>query len=186
MREGAGRCWPSPSKVFEAVVVAGDTTQHPVDGASPATPADVLFYHLNNQSLEKALPSLVERTLARGWRAVVQAGSDERLEAIDMALWTYADDSFLPHGTAKAGPGDEQPVYLTTGDETPNGAGVRFLVDGAQARAFTGIERLVFMFDGHDDEAVQSARQSWKSAKAAGCTVTYWQQSPDGRWVKKS
>jgi DNA polymerase III subunit chi len=151
-----------------------------------AAPAEVLFYHLDTQPLEKVLPGLVERTLARGWRAVVQVGSDERVEAIDQLLWTYADDSFLPHGTAKAGKSDEQPVYLTTGDETPNAAGVRFLVDGATTTLYTGIERLVFMFDGNDEEAVQSARRSWKSAKAAGCAVTYWQQSPDGRWMKKA
>lgn len=149
-------------------------------------PAEVLFYHLEIQPLDKVLPGLVERTLARGWRAVVQAGNVERVDAIDQLLWTYADDSFLPHGTAKTGHSDVQPVYLTDGDETPNGAGVRFLVDGATTSTFTGIERLVFLFDGRDQDAVQGARQSWKDAKAAGCAVTYWQQSPDGRWVKKA
>ena len=97
-------------------------------------PTDVFFYHLEHQTLERVLPSLLEKTLARGWRAVVQAGSEDRLEAIDLALWTYADDSFLPHGTARVGHASEQPVYLTLGDETPNGAGVRFLVDGAEAQ----------------------------------------------------
>ena len=101
---------------------------------------DVYFYHLEHQTLERVLPSLLEKTLARGWRAVVQAGSEDRLEAIDLALWTYADDSFLPHGTARAGYASEQPVYLTLGHETPNGASVRFLVDGAEAQAFSGAE----------------------------------------------
>jgi DNA polymerase-3 subunit chi len=149
-------------------------------------PADVMFYHLERQPLEKVLPLLVAKTLERGWRAVVQAGSDERLEALDQALWTYSEDSFLPHGTAKTGYAADQPVYLTTGDETPNGAGVRFLVDGARSAHFTGLERIVYMFDGNEAEAVEIARSEWKAAKAAGCAVTYWQQTEAGTWQKKA
>lgn len=149
-------------------------------------PAEVLFYHLERQPLERVLPNLLERTLARGWRAVVQAGSEERLDAIDLALWTYREDSFLPHGQRKAGHADKQPVYLTTGAETPNGAGVRFLVDGAKAAAFTGFVRIVYLFDGADGEAKAIAREQWSAAKAAGCAVTYWQQTDDGRWERKA
>ena len=147
---------------------------------------DVYFYHLEHQTLERVLPSLLEKTLARGWRAVVQAGSEDRLAAIDMALWTYADDSFLAHGTARIGHASLQPIYLTLGSENPNGAGVRFLVDGAEAQEFAGAERFVYVFDGHDAEALSSARGQWTAAKAAGCTVAYWQQSPNGRWEQKA
>lgn len=149
-------------------------------------PAEVLFYHLERQPLERVLPTLLEKTLERGWRAVVQAGSQERLEALDLALWTYSEESFLAHGTAKSGAAAEQPVFLTTGSDTPNGAGVRFLVDGATPASFIGAARLVFMFDGNDGEALASARASWTAAKAAGCGVTYWQQNENGRWEKKA
>jgi DNA polymerase III subunit chi len=147
---------------------------------------EVLFYHLEHQPLERVLPSLVEKTLERGWRAVIQAGGEERLEALDTLLWTYKDDSFLPHGTKKDGHAELQPVYLTTGDDNPNGATVRFLVDGAAAADFAGYARLVYLFDGHEPQAVEQARAEWKRAKAAGCAVTYWQQSESGRWEKKA
>lgn len=149
------------------------------------TKAEVLFYHLERQPLERVLPSLLERTLERGWRAVVQSGSAERLEALDLTLWTYSEESFLPHGTAKDGHESSQPVYLTTGSETPNGAGVRFLVDGAEASSFEGVDRLVYLFDGRDDDAKAKARSQWQAAKAAGCAVTYWRQSDAGRWEKQ-
>lgn len=154
-------------------------------GAS-AGPAEVLFYHLERQPLEKVLPNLLERTLARGWKAVVQAGSQERLDAIDQALWTYSEESFLPHGQLKAGHAADQPVFLTTTADTPNGAGVRFLVDGATAATFEGFVRVVYLFDGGDPEALTTARSQWKEAKAAGCAVTYWQQNGDGRWERKA
>lgn len=148
--------------------------------------AEVLFYHLERQPLEKVLPNLLERTLARGWKAVVQSGSAERLDAVDQALWTYTEESFLPHGQKKAGHAEHQPIFLTTGSETPNGAGVRFLIDGATAATFEGFSRIVYLFDGADPEAMATARAQWKEAKAAGCTVTYWQQTPQGRWERKA
>ena len=147
---------------------------------------EVLFYHLERQGLEKVLPSLIEKTLERGWRAVVQAGSQERLSAIDLALWTCKEESFLAHGTAKDGHAAEQPVYLTPGTDTPNGAGVRFLVDGAEMADFSGFVRVVYLFDGNDADAVAKARAQWTAAKGAGCPVTYWQQNPAGKWEKKA
>lgn len=147
---------------------------------------DVMFYHLERQGLETVLPKLLEKTLERGWRAVVQAGSMDRVNALNDALWTYRDDSFLPHGRSADGFSDDQPVYLTDGAETPNGARIRFLVDGARPDAFDGYERMVFVFDGADPSAVAQARAQWKAAKTAGCDLTYWQQDRDGRWIKKA
>lgn len=148
-------------------------------------PAEVLFYHLEHAPLERVLPSLLERTLERGWRAVVQSGSAERLEALDLALWTYDDASFLPHGTSRDGDPAHQPIYLTLGEEAPNGAGVRFLVDGAEMTEFKGYVRIVCIFDGSDAEAMGKARSQWQAAKAGGCTVTYWRQTSNGRWEKQ-
>ena len=147
---------------------------------------EVLFYHLEHRPLERVLPQLVERTLARGWRAVVQAGSEERVAALDTLLWTYAEDSFLPHGTQRDGNAAEQPVYLTAGEANPNGAAVRFLVDGAEIGELIGYARIVYLFDGHDADAVARARAQWKAARDAGCEATYWQQSPEGRWEKRA
>ncbi len=151
-----------------------------------STPTEVLFYHLERQPLEKVLPNLLEKTLERGWRAVVQSGSEERLDALDLVLWTYAEGSFLPHGTRKDGHPADQPIFLTTGDESPNGAGVRFLVDGAVPASLEGLVRAVFLFDGNDKDATDAARAQWQSLKAAGHTITYWRQSPEGRWEKQA
>lgn len=147
---------------------------------------EVLFYHLQNAPLERVLPQLLERSLERGWKAVVKAGGPERLEAINSVLWTYSDDSFLPHGTREDGPAALMPVYLTVDDDNPNEANVLFLVDGAEPGALSGYERCVLMFDGRDEVAVASAREHWKAIKAEGHDATYWQQSSEGRWEKKA
>jgi DNA polymerase-3 subunit chi len=148
--------------------------------------AEVLFYHLERQPLEKVLPRLVEKTLERGWRAVIQAMSEERVESLSAALWVTGEESFLPHGTARDGNADLQPVWITAGPDNPNGARVRFLVEGATVPSLDGLDRAVYMFDGRDPEAVAAARDQWKASRAAGHDVTYWQQDDQGRWQKKS
>jgi DNA polymerase-3 subunit chi len=146
---------------------------------------EVLFYQLDRQPLERVLPSLLERTLERGWRAVVQASSKERVDALDTELWTYDEASFLPHGTDRQGDAERQPILLTIGDGNPNGASVRFLVDGAVLPELVGYQRIVHLFEA-SAPAVAAARQEWQRARDQGCAVTYWQQDQNGRWVKKA
>jgi DNA polymerase III subunit chi len=147
---------------------------------------EVWFYHLQGQSLEGVLPNLLERSLERGWRVVVQAASEERVEALDAHLWTYRDDSFLPHGTWRETEAAAQPVVLTLQDHNPNAANVRFLVEGTDIPADAAeYQRLVLLFDGDDDDAVAAARRRWTAAREAGHEVTYWQQDQQGRWVRK-
>jgi DNA polymerase-3 subunit chi len=148
--------------------------------------AEVLFYHMTESTLEDTLPGLLERSVGRGWRAVVQTGGEERRDALDQHLWTFRDDSFLAHGTDREPLAAEQPVLLTTGDGNQNQANIRFLVDGAVPPELAGYERAVFLFDGHDDGQVEAAREHWKTMKAAGHTVTYWQQTADRRWERKA
>lgn len=147
---------------------------------------EVYFYHLQNQPLEKVLPQLLEKCLERGWRCVVQASSDERVIALDQHLWTWRDDSFLPHGTDNDGNVAEQPVLLTTSEDNANAAQVRFFVEGASSENVNGYERAIHLFDGNDPDAVDGARAQWKSAQAAGHSVTYWQQDEAGRWQQKA
>lgn len=147
---------------------------------------EVYFYHLERQSLAEALPKLLERSLERGWRAAVQAASEERVEALNTLLWTYREESFLPHGTARDGHAAEHPVYLTAGEDNPNAAQIRFLVDGATLADASGYVRVAYVFDGRDATAVANARAAWQEAKARGDAVSYWQQDANGRWQQKA
>ena len=147
---------------------------------------EILFYHLQRQPLERVLPALVEKSLERGWRVVVQAASEERIEALDAHLWVFRDDSFLPHGTWREAEAAEQPVLLTVHDGNPNGAAVRFLLDGAPVPADAGdYERIVLLIDGNDPDAVAAARERWSEARAKGFEVTYWQADEQGRWQRQ-
>src|SRR5262245_53104359 len=148
---------------------------------------EIVFYQLQRQPLERVLPTLIEKSLERGWRVVVQAASEERIEALDAHLWTFRDDSFLPHGTARQGELHEQPVLLTLDDDNPNGAAVRFLIDGAPVpENADAYERIVLIFDGEDADAEAAARRRCSEGKARGFELTYWQADAQGRWARRT
>lgn len=148
---------------------------------------EILFYQMKGQTLEQVLPPLLQKSLERGWRVVVQAASEERVEVLDAHLWTWRDDTFLPHGTWRDGEAAEQPILLTVHDDNPNGAGVRFLVEGAAMPGdAASYERLVLLFDSDDPEAVETARGRWSEVKAAGFEATYWQADERGHWRRQA
>jgi DNA polymerase-3 subunit chi len=145
---------------------------------------EVWFYHLERSPLEQVLPELLERTLQRGWKALVRTGQPERVEHLDGWLWSWRDDSFLPHGTADEPMADRQPVLLTTALENPNAAEALFLVDGAEPGDLTPHERCILIFDGRDDAALKAARGRWKTFKDEGLPVSYWKQGAERGWEK--
>jgi DNA polymerase-3 subunit chi len=148
---------------------------------------EILFYHLQRQPLDKVLPALLEKSIERGWRVIVQASSEERIDALDAHLWSWRDDAFLPHGTWREADAAEQPILLTVNDDNPNGAAVRFLIDGAPVPAdASAYARIVLLFDGEDADAVDAARARWSDAKAQGFEATYWQPDENGRWQRKA
>jgi len=147
---------------------------------------EVRFYHLQRRTLEQALPKILEKVLERNWRAVVLAGSPERVDALNQHLWTFDPASFLPHGSARDGFADRQPVWLTAEDENPNGATVLVQVDGVTSGQIASYDLVCDLFDGNDEEAVMAARDRWKACKAAGHGLTYWQQNDRGGWEKRA
>jgi DNA polymerase III subunit chi len=152
--------------------------------------SEVLFYHLERRGLDDVLPGLVERTRDRGLRALIRAESSDRAGAIDALLWTYDDQSFLPHAQRGDGEAADQPVLITVEEGNPNGAQLLFLVGGAEPPDWGGagtkaFARIVLLFDGRDPMALAAARTAWKDAKAAQHDVTYWKETPAGKWEKQ-
>jgi DNA polymerase III subunit chi len=147
---------------------------------------ELRFYHLERRRIDQALPSLLEDALAEGVRAVVQAPSIEQVEALNERLWIYSDDGFLPHGALRDGDAESQPIYLTEGEDNPNGAMLRVLLPGVDAAPFVASAhaRVILLFDGRDEEATAEARRQWSLVKSAGGAPSYWREGEDGSWER--
>jgi len=146
---------------------------------------EILFYQLERAPLERVLPDLLEKSLAKGWRAIVQTSTHERLQALDASLWTYEESSFLPHATDGQEHAPNQPVLLTLESANQNDAHIRFLVDGADIDDVTSYVRAIYMFNGRDADELSQARTRWKAYKGSEHELTYWAQSETGKWEKK-
>lgn len=191
--EAAGR---NPNLVLDAVravarkkhrgappIRLADASHLPPQGGKGMKP-EIWFYHLERSTLDQVLPTLLEKTLERGWRALIKSSHSHRLDDVDEALWTYRDDSFLPHGRADQDHAARQPVLLSESGENLNGAQALFIVDDAELGATEGFERCFIIFDGRDEPALQHARGRWKTLKGQGANLAYWKQSDEGRWEK--
>jgi DNA polymerase-3 subunit chi len=147
---------------------------------------EVLFYHLERARLEQVLPELVMKCLERGWHSVIQTDTEEQADTFSSLLWSFRDDSFIPHGTARDGFSDRQAVFLTSDTQNPNRAKIRFILNGAQLKDSTDYLRIIYLFDGNNDEAVAMARKNWSEARRADYNVTYWRQNAQGKWEQKA
>lgn len=148
--------------------------------------ADISFYHLTSSSLDHALPKLLEKSLQAGFRVLVRVSNEAEAERLSQWLWTFNPDSFLPHGTAKDGQSQAQPVYITEQTDNPNQAALLMVTHGQLVDAPEGFTRILDIFNGADDAQTTSARQRWKHYSTAGHTLTYIKQSPSGQWEKQA
>lgn len=148
--------------------------------------AAIHFYHLTSTPLERALPKLLEKSYAGGFRTVVLA-EEARVERLNELLWTYDQDSFLPHGSARGGNAELQPILLTAALPTEVGAKeILFITNGVLAENPAPYDRVIDMFDGGNDASLTSARARWKHYKDSGCELCYYQQTSSGNWDKKA
>ena len=143
------------------------------------------FYHLEVSSVEGVLPGLLEKTQKKGWRALVKL-PEAQLKEMDEYLWTYKDDSFLPHGRDDEPMADQQPVALSTSAETANGYQAVFLLGGSDIEDMSGVERCMIMINGRSEADVTHERQRWKALKDTGASLSYYQQNDRGGWDKKA
>ncbi|MEO1039489.1 MAG: DNA polymerase III subunit chi [Pseudomonadota bacterium] len=148
--------------------------------------AELWFYHLERTGVDEALPELLTKLTERGGRALIVSPDPEQVERLDGLLWTFRDEAFLAHGRADAPDADRQPILLSTEETNLNQAGMLFCLDGHAPEDASAFERSIVMFDGGDETRVRSARDLWRKAKADGLSVSYWKQTPEGRWEKKA
>lgn len=147
---------------------------------------ELWFYHLERTTLADALPELLEKTLQKGWRALIRTDNPDHLKALDATLWATREDSFLAHGRADEPDPDRQPILLSLTEDNTNSAHILFALDGAAPENPDAFERVCVLFDASDENAIAASRALWKKAKAEGRTISYWQQSIEGRWEKKA
>ena len=147
--------------------------------------AEYWFYHLEASTLEGVLPGLLEKTLEKGWRALVKM-PEAQLAELDNFLWTFRDDAFLPHGRHDEPQAELQPILLSATTDSAKGFDAVFLLGGTSIADIDGVSRTMVMINGRSQEDVTRERGRWKDLKASGASLAFYQQDERGRWEKKA
>ena len=143
------------------------------------------FYHLEHASIEAVLPQLLEKTRTKGWNALVKM-SETRLPQMDKYLWSYRDDSFLPHGRDDEPMSERHPISLSSTAVTSGAAECVFLLDQSETELIATVERCIIIIEGQKADSVSFERARWTSLKELQANMSYWQQNDRGEWHKKA
>ncbi len=148
------------------------------------SPLEIRFYHLITTPLEKALPKLLEKIIAQGRRVLILTDSEEQTESLATQLWTYHPNSFLPHGTQKDGHEKEQPIFLTSLEENPNGAEILIVLNGKHPKFIDTFKQSFYVFEDMESTKKTSAAELWENYQSKPYLLSYWMQKNDGSWEK--
>lgn len=149
---------------------------------------EIQFYHLLTTPLDIALPKLLPKVLAGGFRALILCRDEAQVKLLDEKIWTQDPDSFLPHGTASAPHAERQPLLLSLHPEPVNQANLLIVTDGRiiPSEQQSPFSRILDMFDGTHEPSTLAARSRWKEYKDQGHTLSYIRQQPGGGWKKEA
>ena len=138
------------------------------------------FYHLTAMPLDRALPQIAAKVVAGGGRLLIVSADEPQRTALDRLLWTFAADSFLPHGIVGGADDARQPILIADDVNAANGARHVALVDGAWRDDALDFDRAFHFFD---EDRIKAARIAWKAlADRDGVERRYWKQNEAGRW----
>lgn len=83
-------------------------------------PNRVDFYLLASENSEACWPlacRLVEKAYLRGHRLYIHCQNQQQAELLDELLWTFKDDSFIPHNLQGEGPEPPPPIQIGYANE---------------------------------------------------------------------
>ena len=146
------------------------------------------FYHLLTTPLETALPKLLPKILAGGFRVLVKCRDAAQMQLLDEKIWVMDAESFIPHGRADAPHAEQQPILLSTELASLNAATLLIIVDGSlpSSEQLSSFAQLVDMFDGTQEIETTAARTRWKAYKDQGHALSYFKQQHGGGWKKEA
>ena len=140
--------------------------------------AQVDFYQLSRDPVERVVPLLAAKALENGGRLLVVSDEAAQRAALADALWAR-EGAFLANGEAGGVHDARQPILLSERCEAANGAGVAIIVDGAWREEAASFERTILMFGPDQTEA---ARGLWRALSRSGHTLRIFKQGDSGGW----
>lgn len=143
-----------------------------------AAMARIDFFQLRGSRWQGDACAQVAAAVAGGDRVYLWVGSEAEARQFDDLLWTYQEDSFVPHDRWD-GQGDlDTPVAVGWHPGNPNRADCLVLARDATPDEVRGFTRVVDFVTTAVPTLLDAARARWLAFRAAGFEVEYHQAGP--------
>tara|TARA_Y100000287_G_scaffold27260_2_gene19054 strand:+ start:206 stop:670 length:465 start_codon:yes stop_codon:yes gene_type:complete len=148
----------------------------------------IIFYSTAPFQVEKTLFTLLEKSLEKGNKSLLLFKDKEKCLSINEQLWTYKQNSFLPHISE-----DDQiydnidiPVYLSTKNENPFKAELLFSIDGFLPDNIDHFERVIIIIDVNDELLNEKYKNYYLDINKNFEDIVFYKSDDNGKWIEKN
>ena len=148
----------------------------------------IIFYSTAPLQVEKTLFALLEKSLEKGNKSLLLFKDKEKCLSINEQLWTYKQNSFLPHISE-----DDQiydnidvPVYLSTKNENPFKAELLFSIDGFLPDNIDHFERVIIIIDVNDELLNEKYKNYYLDINKNFEDIVFYKSDDDGKWIEEN
>ena len=131
------------------------------------------FYILNNASLhnlELYACKLAEKAFKKGHKLHILTADNDQSERIDKLLWTFSDQSFVPHVLTGQPLAEQTPIHIGHEPEKVSIEDVLMNLRNELPKDFTKFVRIAELVS-EDAQARQSARLRYREYQRQQCQV---------------
>ena len=130
----------------------------------------------------------MEKSLEKGNKSLLLFKDKEKCLSINEQLWTYKQNSFLPHISE-----DDQiydnidvPVYLSTKNENPFKAELLFSIDGFLPDNIDHFERVIIIIDVNDELLNEKYKNYYLDINKNFEDIVFYKSDDSGKWIEKN
>jgi DNA polymerase-3 subunit chi len=114
---------------------------------------------------------LAEKAYKNKHRIYIHANNQTEAYQLDELLWTYREDSFLPHNLVGEGPNLAPPIQIGFKEKPENHRDILLNLHQAVPEFYSHFTRVLELVP-NDDESQAIAREHYRFYRAAGYDIT--------------
>lgn len=132
------------------------------------------FYLLNGSEADEAsllVCRLLEKAYLRGHRVFVYCTNQQEAEKLDELLWTFKDNSFIPHNLQGEGPEPPPPIQIGYQDEPRGFNDILINLDSEIPKFYNRFRRVIEIV-ANNETAKTLSRAHYREYRANQCELT--------------
>jgi len=142
------------------------------------------FYNASHRDVVADITWLTENIFKKNNSIVIFCTDQETAKVVDDFLWSYKEDSFLPHALKKHEEVSLNPILVSTDLDEGFEHNVLIALNGVliNEKDWQRFAKIYYFFDDQDMTEKENARSMWKSFSSLDIDCKYWINEKN-KWV---